>query len=165
MDMITDFNPAPAVIGRPTLYSRDLALAICVRVGGGVALSKVCDDPAMPGRTTVYRWLRDIEEFRHMYAHAREDRADTIADEILAIADDTTIDTDRARVRIDARKWAAAKLFPKRYSERHVVQGDSEADPVQMVLVEIMGGLNGTGRGLPSESRGADDDHQASLLN
>ena len=47
----------------------------------------------------------------------REKRADLIADEIVTIAD-TDPAPNKARVRIDARKWWAAKVNPKKYGER-----------------------------------------------
>ena len=33
----------------------------------------------------------------------------------------------RSRLRIDARKWMAGKLRPKKYGERHIVAGDDES--------------------------------------
>lgn len=78
----------------------------------------------MPGTSTVYRWLADKPEFRELYARAREDQADTLADEIIDIADqkdgeaDTPDSVNRARLRVDARKWIASKLKPKRYGDK-----------------------------------------------
>jgi hypothetical protein len=86
----------------------------------------------MPSMTTVMRWLADgtKQEFRLHYAHAREAQADLLAAEILEIADDssgdiitnkdgsTRLDREfvaRARLRVDARKWMASKLAPKKY--------------------------------------------------
>ena len=80
-------------------------------------------------------WLFDgeHEEFSQQYASAREVQAEVWADEIVAIADDTTADltTDkdgkeivrheniqRSRLRVDARKWIASKLLPKRYGDK-----------------------------------------------
>ncbi len=76
-----------------------------------------------------------------MYARAREDQADTLADEIVAIADEPaagkktttkangdveTVEGDmieHRRLRVDARKWTAAKLKPKKYGERQALTG------------------------------------------
>ena len=52
-----------------------------------------------------------------MYARAREDRADVLADEIVAIADSAE-DPNKGRLQVDARKWAAAKLNAKRYGDK-----------------------------------------------
>jgi hypothetical protein len=70
----------------------------------------------------------------------REEQADTLADEIQAIADEPPQEivddkgisrTDSGWVtwqknRVDARKWVAAKLKPKKYGERQVLAGDAE---------------------------------------
>lgn len=101
----------------------------------------------MPAQATVFRWLADdrYAAFREQYARAREAQADALVDEMLDIADDGTNDwmadresedgfryngdaVQRSRLRIDARKWMAAKLQPKKYGEKleveHGVTGD-----------------------------------------
>jgi hypothetical protein len=87
------------------------------RMTHGQALRDICKDPELPGYSTVNRWLDEDEELKEMYARAREKRADWLADELVEIAD-TETDSAKARNRIDARKWAAAKLNPKRYADR-----------------------------------------------
>jgi hypothetical protein len=121
--------------GRPGTYTPAVASAICESLADGMSLRKLCAQPAMPSMTTVMRWLADEakQEFRLHYAHAREAQADLLAAEILEIADDSSgdiiIDKDgitrvdrefvaRARLRVDARKWLAGKLAPKKYGDR-----------------------------------------------
>jgi hypothetical protein len=72
-----------------------------------------------------------------MYTRAREEQADTNADEILQIADEmppeytdekgrTNIDQTYLawqKQRIEARKWTAAKLKPRKYGDRMAVEG------------------------------------------
>jgi hypothetical protein len=99
------------------VYSQTLGAKMCELIGGGLALKEVCDLPGMPGRTTAYKWLALHDDFANMYARAREERADLVADEVIAIAD-TDPDPARARVRIDARKWWAAKVNPKKYADK-----------------------------------------------
>jgi hypothetical protein len=60
-----------------------------------------------------------------MYARAREERADMIADEVITIAD-TDPDPQRARVRIDARKWWAAKVNPRKYADKAEVNVNAD---------------------------------------
>jgi len=55
--------------------------------------------------------------FRTAVSAAMETRADLLADEILEIADSDP-DPNRAKNRIDSRKWLAAKQRPKTYGER-----------------------------------------------
>jgi hypothetical protein len=88
----------------------------------------------MPDRETVRRWRRENEEFRGQYARARVDQADSLAEEIVAIAD-TEKDPAKARVRIDARKWYASKLNPKTYGDKLELGGGLDlrlprADPL-----------------------------------
>lgn len=115
--------------GRPTIYSDAMADAILTRLADGEPLTRICKDPGMPGLTTVYRWLESDESFRNKYTRAREEQADTLADEIVRIADEApphdgeTGKIDSAwvawqRNRVEARKWTASKLKPKKYGDR-----------------------------------------------
>lgn len=105
-------------MGRPSSYSQEMAEAICARLAQGEPLSAICDSEAMPGLSTVYQWLAAFPSFAELYARAREDQADTMADQIVKIADEKDEDPQRQRLRVDARKWAASKLKPKKYGER-----------------------------------------------
>jgi len=115
--------------GRPTLYSLEIALEICDRIADGESLVKMRH-----------------KEFAEIYARAREDQADTLADEIHAISDELPqqIVDDKGKTRydsayvqwqknrVDARKWVAAKLKPKKYSDRIAHVGDNEADSINI---------------------------------
>jgi len=107
-----------AKIGRPSEYSAERAADICGRLAQGESLRSICHDESSPDVKTVYRWMMANEEFRQQYALAREDQADTLADEILDIADNVTEDAGSRRVRIDTRKWVASKLKPKKYGDK-----------------------------------------------
>ncbi len=125
----------PKKRGRPSLYTEPLAAKICRRLAEGESLRTICADKAMPAISTVMGWLFDgnHDGFSEQYARAREAQAEVRADEIVDIADDAsgdfTADKDgklvansehiqRSRLRVDARKWIAAKLLPKRYGEK-----------------------------------------------
>lgn len=120
-------------MAKPLEYTDEVGLAICDRIVEGESLRSICRDEAMPCTTTVFKWLAKHDIFANHYAHAREAQADTYADEIADIADDgkrdyvtdadgiATVDHDhiaRARLRVDARKWIASKLKPKKYGEK-----------------------------------------------
>jgi hypothetical protein len=87
----------------------------------------------MPAQSTVFKWLSENSKFSEQYAHAREAQADTLADELIDISDDSSRDTykdsdgiervdhdhiNRSRLRVDTRKWIASKLKPKKYGEK-----------------------------------------------
>ena len=109
-------------VGRPSLYSEELTDEICERIATGQSLRTICAEEHMPDVTRVYSWLRGSDEFYHQYMRAREAQADYYADEIIEIADIET-DAQRAKNRIDARKWHASKLAPKRYGDKVQLDG------------------------------------------
>jgi hypothetical protein len=134
-------KPAKRKPGRPTKYTAALARMICRRLAEGESLRKICADEKMPAISTVMLWLFDgeHEEFSERYARAREAQAEIRADEIVDIADDSVNDTmtdedgktivnydhiQRSRLRVDARKWVAAKLLPKRYGDKVAHSGE-----------------------------------------
>ena len=94
---------------------------ICQRLAKGEALVTILDEtPGMPSYWTVCQWLRTDMGFQDAYRLAREDAAEVVAGEIVRIADEAK-DCDSAaaaRVRVDARKWLAARLKPKVYGDR-----------------------------------------------
>ena len=130
--------------GRPTIYSPELAAEICSAISEGKSLRTICQQDGMPARSSVFLWLSQHKEFSDQYARAREAQADTLADEILAIADDATGDyrtiakdgaevvafngenVQRSRLRVDARKWYAGKVAPKKYGDKLELAGDPE---------------------------------------
>ena len=130
--------------GRPTDYSEELAKLICERLANGESLIAICKDETLPHRSTVHDWLNPKHStyqsaFADKYARAREDQADYKADEIEDIANRVLtgeINPNAARVAIDAKKWTASKLRPKRYGDKLDVTSDNEK--IQVIpLVDI----------------------------
>lgn len=113
-------------LGRPSSYNEPTAKTICERLANGETLRSIIrSDPAMPDRTTIYRWLESNEDFRNRYAHARAEQADYYAEQIVDEAM-TSHDAQIGRLRMDALKWAASKMAPKKYGERIEVDSKSE---------------------------------------
>lgn len=123
-------------VGRPTTYTKKLAEELCKRIVEGESLRSICRSDGMPDLSTVFRWLPIHKEFKEQYEKAMEARADTLLEEIVDIADDGSNDwmvendpenpgykangehIQRSRLRVDARKWAASKLRPKKYGDK-----------------------------------------------
>lgn len=129
-------------MGRPTTYTEEIGDKICEQIAQGHGLREICRDMEdMPPRQTVLDWLNYDDEpfksFRAKYMRAREAQADYLAEEIKEIADDGTNDwmevevkkgfkqilldrehVERSKIRITTRQWIAAKLAPKKYSEK-----------------------------------------------
>lgn len=143
---------------RPNKLSTLIGDEICTRLIEGESLRSICLSDKMPHAAVVCRWLGDEEniEFRQQYARAREAQADTITDEILLIADTTeegvetvekpdgSVETRRGdmiqhrRLRIDARKWYASKLAPKKYGDRQALELTGSVDlTLRQALLEL----------------------------
>ena len=135
-------------VGRPSKYTKEIADEICLRLAQGESLRSIVKDDHMPAQAQVYVWLMKHKDFQEQYTHAREEQAETHADEIVDIADETPetvpvydkegnqidIKLDSAyiqwqRQRIDARKWNASKQRPKKYGDKVVHSGD-DVNPV-----------------------------------
>jgi hypothetical protein len=143
-------------------YSDTIAEAICDQIMCGKTLHQICALDGMPSIGTLTRWLRQHKDFDALYARAKEIQADILADEILDLADDPTIDPTRLRVRVDTRKWMAAKFKPRRYGERTAVEltgsvqalSDEELDrQIRDLLAEADGAYDDVTRTAPHETR------------
>lgn len=126
-------------------YARESGLTpvqeeICCRVMEGESVRSICRDEHMPSRSTVLNWLAADPIFRTAYSFAKQMLAETLAEEILEIADDASQDwkdgdegrsydhehVQRSKLRVDSRKWLAAKLAPKRYGDASLLRiGDA----------------------------------------
>lgn len=130
--------------GRPTKFTQEIAEGICERIASSNdGLSKICKEFDV-STVTVFAWLKDNAEFLNTYTRAREAQADFLADEIIEIADDSRNDTvtimkgdtaieienkewtSRSKLRVEARKWVAAKLKPKKYGDKIDVTTDGD---------------------------------------
>jgi hypothetical protein len=120
--------------GRASTYSIEAAAKICAWLADGKSLRAYCRQADTPSRETVCKWLSENRDFADRYARAREVQADAIVDEILDIADDSTLDPNDRRVKIDARKWIAGKLRPKVYGDRVQADVNGKLTLEQLVL-------------------------------
>lgn len=150
-------SPVAPGRGRPSLYTPELAEFILGEMSIGRTLTDICSEAsavledgssvALPAYRTVKRWALLNEEFRPLYARAREEQAHAFFEQTIDIADDgrrdykmledkdgneyVGLDHDhiqRSKLRVDTRKWAAAKLCPRLYGDR--LKLDLPADPL-----------------------------------
>lgn len=146
---------APAREGRPYIaIDEPMIVRILAEVSDGKSLYKVCRGDDMPNRVAVLAKFNSDKDLRGRWVAAMEARADKYAEETIDIADDGSNDTyvdsegmvktdydviARSKLRIDARKWYAAKLAPK-YSEKvdlnHGIQPDN---PLAALLGQLAG--------------------------
>lgn len=147
------------IIKRPLTVDEKFDI-ILQKIESGSSLRKVLKELKMSSRT-FYEWIDPKEgddeltrkiklERQKHYARACEWRAQEIFDEILEIADkqdlDVVIDKDgkkcidwnlvaRNKLQIDTRKWALAKMMPRKFGDKLDLTSDGEkiekqVDPV-----------------------------------
>ena len=122
--------------GRPSSYTSLIAESICEQIALGRSVIQISNDPDYPSEATIYNWLNAFPEFLEKYTRARELQAEHYASEIIALAD-TPVEArkvvikadgseeitlgdsvERSKLQIEARKWIAMKLLPKKYGEK-----------------------------------------------
>lgn len=125
--------------GRPSAFTQALGDRICQKITEGLSLRKICKLEGIPSTTSVFRWLDANPAFREQYALSKQAQAEHYANEIVEIADERptcmvpdpdggvservdNAGVNRNRLRVDARKWVAAKLLPKKYGEFRQVE-------------------------------------------
>ncbi len=128
--------------GRPTVYTVAVADEIVRRLSLGELLIKICEEPEMPCRTTVWNWEQLSPDFNERLRGARLKQADSLFEEVQAIADDTPArreDIDKAKLRIDTRKFRVARLNRALYGDRQDlnIAGQVGAPPVQTASVRV----------------------------
>ena len=120
-----------AKTGRPTQFTKELAISICERIAGGESLRAICTDIGIPNNTVVGWFMDDREGVSEHYARARKIQAEQMFEELLSICDDGQNDwmerngyqvpdqeaIQRSKLRVDTRKWILARMDSNRYSE------------------------------------------------
>lgn len=130
----------PAQMGRPSVFSQELADEICERIALGETLTEITSDEDKPSPSTVWRWQRSHDDFRKAIAHAREAQTRMWADQIVDLADDSSNDwtirrrqngeaeevlnrdhIERVKMQIDARKWLMARVNRADYGDKQQI--------------------------------------------
>src|SRR4026209_2413260 len=112
---------APQPRGRPSRFSNEIATEDCDRLAAGESLQSICRDRHLPHERTVRRWaIEDHEGFSPRYTRARELQTECLIDQIVAFAASVADERESspavhaARLRVDARKWIASKMLPRK---------------------------------------------------
>jgi hypothetical protein len=117
-------------------------------------VAEICEQRDQPSQQSVYSWLREDGDFLERYARAREEQADKLFKECLEIADKATPENASvARLQVDTRKWAAARLAPKKYGDHisHDVHGSTTLNYQPAILIKVGDGST-TEFGVPAAS-------------
>ena len=135
-----------ADVGRPSVYTVEIAERICMEMAKGRSLRSICQDEGMPARSTVQLWhVKNHEGFSDQYTRAQALRVEELVDEAFDIADNASNDwmatndpenagwrangdaVNRSRLRVDLRKWYAGKVAPKLFGDRLMHANDPES--------------------------------------
>jgi hypothetical protein len=145
-------------------YDEALGNEICEKIANGMSLRCATEEinkrtpkshkhKSIITRMTIYNWLRDNDIFYDQYTRARQLQAESFVDEMIDIADDSVNDfyekelkdgnvmvvadhenVNRARLRVDARKWNAERMRPEKYGNRHELNvGGQPNNPIHIV--------------------------------
>lgn len=137
-------------VGAPTKKTQKLIDELCEGIAIGKSARTMCTEVGISQRV-LWNWLNTDEQFMQQYAKAKELSADVHFEAIIDIADDSSDDVTvtedgrevtnheaiaRSRLRVDARKWVAARLAPKKYGDRTTTAIEG-GDPDKPILSKI----------------------------
>lgn len=106
-----------------------LLTAICERIADGALTEDAAKAEGMTART-IREWVHDDPQLAPLYARAREDAADALAEQALRIALKSTAATyQQDRLKVDTLKWIAAKRRPREYGDKMQLT-DTEDQPL-----------------------------------
>lgn len=131
-------------------FNEKIAKEICKAIStSSKGLKRLCaENKHWPSRSHIYSWFDEQPLFKDAYARAKQNQIESLVDDIIEIADDTSLDyiedekgkivvnhdhINRARLRIDSRKWLAAKLCPRLYGDKNK---EDENDAITRLRLE-----------------------------
>ena len=137
---------------------RNQQFEICRRVSLGESMVSILTegDRTLPTYETALQWLLDYSDFAEGYKNAQRARGDVLFEQALDISDNATNDwmarhdpnnpgfnlngehIQRSKLRVDTRKWAAAKLNPNKYGDKIAVEGNPDRPVVVAVLHKVV---------------------------
>lgn len=160
-----------------------ICLLIATSTKGLRTLCEEHDD--LPSYRTIMNWKQDDTEFLHRYTRAREEQAHYLAAQVVEIADEQLngsgfanleedddisnhaaalrLELEQRKQKIDARKWAAARLNPKVYGDRINLDADvsiklsDEQLDARLAFLIGKAGITGPSRG-EGEAEAASED-------
>lgn len=133
-----------------------MADEICERLTGGESLRSICRDDTMPPQSVVFQWLSKNESFAVQYARARQFWAETEFERMMEISDTVQIGekvkvnsngetetvtgdmTEHRKLQIDTRKWALARMSPKRYGDKLQHANQDGDGPPEFIVRSVL---------------------------
>lgn len=94
--------------------------ALFERMAAGKSLRAICAEDGMAESSVRYQ-ITASEELSAQYARARDAQADHYAEKIVDESEKAT-DAQLGRLKMDAWKWAASKMAPKKYGDKQEIE-------------------------------------------
>ena len=152
-------NVEVSVFGRPTEYDIKLAEQICDAIASdSKGLKRICaENPTFPDRSTIFRWIIKNKDFCDMYEKAKYFQVEALADDLIEIADDNSLDSvendkgnivcnseyvNRSRLKVETRKWIMERLRAKKYGKTinlDTVKENKEIDSARDLVNALKG--------------------------
>jgi len=105
-----------------SLFDEPVFNEVCRRLARGEPFASITLEENMPTYDVLHTWIKEDSHREQRYVQARLEYADSLAEQIVIIADSPhNINPEYnmwSKLRIDARKWTAAKLRPNRWGDR-----------------------------------------------
>ncbi len=134
-----------AITGRPNEYTQETADRVCEMIANGYSLRKVCAEENMPVASTVFKWMRENEDFSKHYAKACAERTEAQNEEMLELGDEAislaqSVDVkasgavvNAVRLKSDNLKWVMSKMKPKKFGDKLDLTSDGKALPTPLL--------------------------------
>ena len=113
--------------GRPPVYTAEMWKGIFDRIGAGASLTTALKEPGI-SYSHAQRLIDADPALAEAYETAKKTRASRLAEEIIELSDAPIPDhlqgveisawVNQKRLQVDARKWVAAKLYPRVYGDK-----------------------------------------------
>jgi predicted Zn-dependent protease len=141
------------VMGRPTLYSEELADKICMLVAStDEGLDHICEQHEdLPAATTIYQWRFKYPDFSQKYLLAKKFQAELFAESTLRIAKQKAVyfDSDGnervdaghvawQKLNVNTRQWHASKLAPKIYGDQKQIEDLSKQNEQNKAEIDAL---------------------------
>ena len=113
------------------------AAMIYARMCEGEALMRICQEPGMPGHSTVYRWRKRFPDFAAALREARAVQAERYCEIGWEIAEAVTpADAHAVRVKLEQLRWTAAAFGPRVFGRVRPVEGEM-AEAVERAVTRL----------------------------
>lgn len=138
LDGAVDSSALPVNVGgRPTDYTPEIAAKICEAIASNMKIREVASLPGFPGKSTMFLWLAQHEDFRSSYAAAMEWRTEEDMDWLMDLATDSSADwklddagensvpikvldktaIERSKLAVETLKWRIVRRQPHKYRD------------------------------------------------